>query len=217
MTTILIQGWLNGHYSDKAVLLAYIPLLFCLWTAILIKAHSSWARWGAFFGCLWSLFLAGNFWLGLLAIDFRAVSVVQTNIAANSALLGVFICLSLAYTPFHLWDTWFFRLLPVLTLIILGTEYLHHFKEVDAVFRVESISIKLLLYLCIAVWWLRPSCWRSQPGPTFFFSLAPLMLLLFVIPNSMGSEQVFFFQQIFLLCVLLGAMRILQGELRRSL
>lgn len=217
MTTILIQGWLNGHYSDKAVLLAYTPLLFCLWLTIFIKARSTWVRAGVLFGCLWSLFLAGNFWLGLLAVDPQAVSVVQTNIAANSALLGAFICLSLAYTPFRLWDTWFFRLLPVLSLIILGAVYLRHFNEADALFSVESMSVKLLLYLCSAIWFLRPSCWRGQPGPTFLLGLAPLTLLLFVIPDGVGSEQVFFFSQIFLLCILLGALRILQGELRHSL
>ncbi len=217
MTTVLIQGWLNGHYSDKAVLLAYIPLLFCLWLAVLIKAHSAWVRTGALLACLWSLFLAGNFWLAMLSVDSQAISVVQTNIAANSALLAAFLCFSLAYTPFRLWDTWFFRLLPVLPLIVLGTSYLHHFKEIDVLLRVESLSIKLLLYLCSAVWLLRPSCWRSQPGPTFLFGLAPLMLLLFVLRNVVGDEQVFFFQQIFLLCILLGAMRVLQGELRRSL
>ncbi len=217
VTTVLIQGWLNGHYSDKAVLLIYMPLLFCLWLAVLIKAHSIWVRGGAVFACLWSLFLAGNFWLAMLAVDSQAVSVVQTNIAANSALLGAFLCFSLAYTPFRLWDTWFFRLLPVLPVIVLGTSYLLHFKEVDVLLRVESLSIKLLLYLCCAVWLLRPSCWRSQPGPAFLFGLAPLTLLLFVLPNVVGGEQVFFFQQIFLLCILLGAMRILQGELQRSL
>ncbi len=217
MTTVLIQGWLNGHYSDKAVLLAYMPLLFCLWLAVLLKAHSTWMRMGAIFACLWSLFLAGNFWPAMLSVDSQAVSVVQTNIAANSALLGAFLCFSLAYTPFRLWDTWFFKLLPALPLIVLGTSYLHHFKEIDVLLRVESLSIKLLLYLCSAVWLLRPSCWRSQPGPTFLFGLAPLTLLLFVLPNVVGGEQVFFFQQIFLLCMLLGAIRILQGELRRSL
>jgi hypothetical protein len=217
MTTILIQGWLNGHYLDKAVLLAYMPLLFGLWLAILIKAHSNWVRTGAIFACLWSLFLAGNFWLSMLSVDFQSVSVVQTNTAANSALLAAFLCFSLAYTPFRPWDTWFFRLLPALPLIVLGMSYLHHFKEVDVLLRVESLSIKLLLYLCCAVWLLRPSCWRSQTGPTFLFGLAPLTLLLFVFPNVVGGEQVFFFQQIFLLCILLGAMRLLQGELQRSL
>jgi hypothetical protein len=217
MTTILIQGWLNGHYSDKAVLLAYMPLLFGLWLAILIKACSHWVRTGAIFGCLWSLFLAGNFWLSMQSTDLQAVSVIQTNIAANSALLGAFLCLSLSYTPFRFWDIWFFRMLPALTLIILGVSYLHHFKEVDVLLRLESVGIKLLLYLCCAVWWARPFCWQSQPGPTFLFGLAPLALLLFVLPGTSGDEQVFFFQQIFLLCILLGAMRLLQGELRRSL
>ena len=213
MTTILIQGWLNGHYSDKAVLLAYMPLLFCLWVMVLIKARSAWVRAGALFGCFWSLFTAGNFWL--LAINPQVASIVEINVAVNSALLGTFICLSLAHTPFRSWDTWFFRLLPLLAIVILGASYLQNFK--DAFYRVEGTGTMLLLYLCSAVWWLRLSCWRSQPGPTFLFGIAPLILLLFILPTSIGREQVFFFQQIFLLCILLGAMRILQGELRYSL
>ncbi len=215
MTTILIQGWLNGHYSDETVLLAYMALLFCAWVAVLIKAGSAWVRVGALLGCLWSLFSAGNLWL--LAIDPQATSVVQINIAANSALLGTFICLSLAHTPFHLWDTWFFRLLPLLAVVILGASYLYSFKEVDAWYKAESTAVTLLLYLCSAVWLLRPSCWRSQPGPAFLFGIAPLILLLFVMPDSIGREQIFFFQQIFLLCILLGTLRILQRELRHSL
>ena len=214
MTTVLIQGWLNGHYSDKAVLLAYMPLLFCLWVASFIKTHSTWVRAGALFGCLWSLFMAGNLWLGLLAVDSQATSVVQMHIAANSALLGTFICLSLAYTPFRLWDTWFFRLLPFFTIIILGAIYLHNVKDTDVFQRVENASIVLLLYLGSMVWWLRPSCWRKQPGPAFLFGGAPLIMLFLIIPDVAGSEQIFFFEQIFLLCILLGAMRILQGELR---
>lgn len=215
LTTILIQGWLNGHYSDKSVLLASMPLLFCAWIAVLIKAHSAWVRAGAIFGCFWSLFTAGNFWL--LVVDPQSASVIQINIAADSALLATFICLSLADTPFRLWDTWFFRLLPLLAIIILGASYLHSFKEVDAFYRVESTGGTLLLYLCIAVWWLRPSCWHNQPGPAFLFSIAPLTILLFVLSDSAGRERIFFFQQIFLLCILLGTLRILQGELRRPL
>ena len=215
LTTILIQGWLNGHYSDKSVLLASMPLLFCTWIAVLIKARLAWVRAGATFGCFWSLFTAGNFWL--LIVDPQSASAIQMNIAADSALLGTFICLSLAHTLFHGWDTWFFRLLALLAIIILGASYLHSFKEADALYRVESTGGTLLLYLCSAVWLLRPSCWQNQPGPAFLFGVAPLIILLFVLSDSVGREQIFFFQQIFLLCILLGTLRILQGELRHSL
>ncbi|GAC1358318.1 MAG: hypothetical protein NVS2B12_05090 [Ktedonobacteraceae bacterium] len=211
-TTVLIQGWLNGHYADTTVLLAYMPLLFCLWLAVLLKTHSPWVRAGAIFGCLWSLAAAGNLWLQRPGIDAHAASTISLSIATNSALLGTFICLSLAYTPFQAWDTWFFRLLPLFTLCTLAGYYLRIFGEPGALQSVELFSAPFLLGLCVAIWWLRPSCWRNLPGPAFLFGVAPLLLLIFVSPNSIGGEHVFFFQQIFLLCILLGAIRILQWE-----
>ncbi len=214
MTTILIQGWLNGYYADTAVLLAYIPFILFLWIVVFVKAHSAWVRAGAVCGCLWSLLMAGNFWLNTLTVDPQTTSALEMNIAANSALLCMSICLSLAHTPFHRWDNWFFRLLPLLTISIPGAIYLHVSKEAGAFSIIESFSATLLLYLSSAVWWLRLSCWHNQAGPAFLFGVAPLILLVFVIPNLVGREQVFLFQQIFLLCILLGAMRILQGELR---
>jgi hypothetical protein len=214
MTTILIQGWLNAHYSDTIVLLAYTPLLLFLWIAVLVKARSAWTRAGASFGCLWSFFTAGSFWLHSLVIDPQAANVTQMNIATNGTLLGMSLCLSLAHTPFQRWDNWFFRSFPLFAIAILGADYLHISKETQAFSLFESFGATLLLYLSSAIWWLRPSCWRNQAGPTFLFGSAPLILIIFVIPNLVSREQVFFFQQIFLLCILLGATRILQSELR---
>jgi len=215
MITILIQGWLNGYYAGTTVLLGYLPPIVFLWIAVLVKARSAWVQAGAAFGCLWSLFTAGNFWLTSLVAAPQTSSIAQMNMATNSALLGMSICLSLAHTPFQRWDNWFFRFLPLLVIALPVAEYLRIPKDAEAFSLIESFSATLLLYLSCAVWWLRPSCWRYQPGPAFLFGIAPLILLVFVMPNLVGREQVFLFQQIFLLCILLGAMRVLQGELQR--
>jgi hypothetical protein len=91
------------------------------------------------------------------------------------------------------------------------------------------------LFLSIAIWWLRPSCWQHQPGPTLLFGLSPLLLLTIAIPNSVlhepdfflaqlvsfriysygaNNETHFFLAQVSLLCLLLAAMRILKCEIR---
>jgi hypothetical protein len=101
---------------------------------------------------------------------------------------------------------------------------------------IEGYVAMTALVLSTLVWWLRPSCWKAQPGSTFFFGIAPLILLLLAIPNigfnpsnfflalvvlspsatTTTIQANFFFSEVVLLCLALGAMRILRGQFTRS-
>jgi hypothetical protein len=81
----------------------------------------------------------------------------------------------------------------------------------------ESVTAAVLLFFCIFIWWLRPSCWRSIPGPTSLFGLTPIILLLFAVPDTSNDGANFFFTQVALLSLLLGLMRMVQGEIQTRL
>jgi hypothetical protein len=214
--SILTQGWLNGYYAGSWVLLAYTVLTFGGWLAVAFAARTSWARMGAIFGCTWSIFEAISFLMNLLAVNPQARIIGHLNAATNIALLGCYVSLSINRTTFRRWDGWFFRLAFVLGAIAIALIYLLIPSNIRAPYLLETITAAVALYLCIFVWWLRPSCWRAQPSPTFFFGIAPVILLLLAIPGLADKEANFFFTQMVLLCVLLGVIRTLQGERRHS-
>jgi hypothetical protein len=100
----------------------------------------------------------------------------------------------------------------------------------------DSYVATTALILSTFVWWLRPSCWKAQPGPTFFFGIAPLILLFLAIASWISNasnfflaqvvlgpsstltitQANFFFSEVVLLCLILGVMRVLKGQFTRS-
>jgi hypothetical protein len=216
LASILTQSWLNGYFAGFWVLLAFTALNFGGWFALALAARTSWARIGAIFGCAWSVFEAISFLMSLLAVNPQAPIIAHLNAATNSALLGCYVALSINRTAFRRWDSWFFRIAFVLGAIAIPLIYLLVPADIRELYLLETITAAVELYLCIFVWWLRPSCWQAQPLPTFLFGIAPVILLLLALPDFADKEANFFFSQIVLLCILLAVIRTLQGEYRYS-
>jgi hypothetical protein len=212
--SIITQWWLNGLYSGAVVLMIYAVLLVGLWTSVLWRAQSMWVRIGAVFGIIWAIFTGVHFLFEQLTIAAQVPSVVYLNIAINSALLAFSICFSLAHTPLSRWDTWFFRLAPLVGLVFLL--YLIMPAGNSSLFLVENSIAAGEFYLSLAVWWLRPSCWHYQPGPCMLYGLAVVIQLLLTVPQLVNSGANFFFTQSSLLCYMLLALRIVQSEAHAS-
>src|SRR5581483_6783507 len=212
IASLLTQGWLNGYYRAEWVLLAYTALAAGCWIAMIARTRSNWLRIAGVFGCFWSILTCINYILSWFAVDPSLPIIAHLNAATNSALFGAYICLSVARTPLRRWDTWFFRLTPIIGVVFVMLIYLLTPTEFRSLGRLESTIAAVALYFSIAVWWLRSSCWRTQPGPTFLFSMVPTILLILAIPNIANAGTNFFLTQVIFLCLLLGALRILQGE-----
>ncbi|QBD83064.1 hypothetical protein EPA93_46725 [Ktedonosporobacter rubrisoli] len=215
-TSLLTQGWLNHYYEAELVLLNFAVLLFLGWIALIICARSLWARIAGVFGCIWAIFTGVNFAITLLAADAHAVIDAHLNAATNSAMLGCYICLSINRTAIYRWDGWFFRFAPIIGACVIVVAFLFAPADAREPAHVESIVAGVTLYLSLLVWWLRPSCWRAQPGPTFLFGFVPIILLILSLVSAVRPETNFFFLQIMLLCTFLGIIRTLQGEIRYS-
>jgi len=185
--SLLTEGWLNGTYKTEWILLGHTLLILICLIALIIKGRSTWIRMGAIFGCIWAVFTGASY---------------------IAVLFGITI-------PFRRWDSIFFWLAPlaggsgVAILYALARTNPHHARVLI------SATITVLLWLSVAIWWLRPSCWRSQPCITFLLGLAPLLMIVVpsIAPDNIGTPL--FMDQVLLLCILLGVMRVLEGEIRQ--
>lgn len=213
--SLLTQGMLNGYYPPQAVLLILATLVLGGWIAVVILTCSLWVRIGGVFGSIWAIFTGIYFVVTLLPIDPNSSILLHLNASTNSALLGSYICLSIDHTPFHRWDGWFFRLAPTLgACAVAAIFFLLPAADPHSFRNLESATATVTLILCILVWWTRPSCWKSQPGVTFLFGTTPLILFLLHLPNITDrAGHFFFFTQLALLSLLLGILRVLQGEI----
>ena len=210
---LLSEGWASRFYPGGWILLIHAILALGLWTFILVRARSWWIRIGALFACIWGLFACLNALMEMQVLDSNPAIIAHLNAATCSALLGAYICLSLDRTPLHRWDAWFFRLALVLGS---GTVALFYFlKPADSrsLAVLEGDLSATALFLCVCVWWLRPSCWKARPGPTFLFGIAPAILLFLAIPKVVDGSTNLFLTQVVFLCIILGIMRLVQCEL----
>lgn len=210
--SLLTQGWVNGLYAGGWVLLALAILVFGGWIVTLVRTHSWWIRTGAIFGCTWALFACLNAGMAIQAIDPSSPIIAHLNAASCSALLGSYICLSLDRTPLHRWDAWFFVLALVFGSGAVALAYFLTPADNRSLSIVEGDLAATALFLCVFVWWIRPSCWKARPGPTFLFAMAPTILLILSIPGIVDNSTNFFLNQVLFLCIILGIMRILQCE-----
>jgi hypothetical protein len=211
--SLLTQGWLNGYYQPSLPELIYASVALCCWIALIFCARSAWVRLGAIFGSIWAIFIGSTFAITLLVpIDRTWTIIAHITSARNIALLGCFICLSIAHTPFRRWDTWFFRLAPLISIAAVAYAYFHAPAQFHTFRDLENHMTNIVLYLCIAVWWLRPSCWRAQPGLTFLLGMVPLMQRLLGIPFPHNEEPILFYTEVFLLLFALAALHTIQYE-----
>lgn len=211
--SLLTQGWLNRAYRAEWVLLAHALLLLACLIVVVVRSRSMWLRVGSSFGCVWAVFTGASYIVALLGVNERSAIALQFQAVMACALLGMSICFSTHRIPFRRWDSLFFWLAPplggcaVAILYALSRTDPHHSRVL------VHATTTVLLSLCVAIWWIRPSCWRSQPCITFLFGVAPLLLLLLPVLNADTIGTQFFFSQVLLLCILLGVMRVLQGEI----
>ena len=232
IASLLTQGWLNGFYTGQWVFQVYLILIGISWFALFVLAHSSWIRIGSTFGCIWTLFMTLNIIISTQHSDLASRVLAIVNAATCIALLGSYICLSIDKTPFSRLDAWFFGLAPVAGSIAVALVYFLTPVDERSLNTLENAIAFIALVLSLLVWWIRPSSWKSQPGPTFLFGCVPLIFLLLAIsglkfnpsnyflahvlmlpiPNLLTNETNFFISQVALLCLFLGIMRVLQYE-----
>jgi hypothetical protein len=211
--SLLTQGYVNGGlFVPGQVLAALTVLILAGWVVLLCMAYSPWLRIGSIFGCVWSIFAGIGFIVSVFPLPSDSPVPVHLTAATNSVLLGAYICLSVAHTSFQRWDSWFFRLAPLLGASAVTVVYLFLPPSIRTLRSLEITTSFVMLFLCLFTWWLRPSCWRSQPGLTFLFGITPFILLMLAIPGLAISRDTFFFTQVALLSMLLGIMRVVQGE-----
>ncbi|MFL5652980.1 MAG: hypothetical protein ACJ8CB_02200 [Ktedonobacteraceae bacterium] len=214
--SLLTQGWTSHYYPGPWVLIAHVTLIFACFIAIILATHSWWMRIGSIFGCTWAIFTSINFIISFYKLDPSSPIPAYLNAIICCALLGAYICLSVEYIPLTGWDTWFFRLTLIIGVCGVLLAYFIKPTVVRSVSVIESAAAALGLVFCVLVWWLRPSCWKTQPGPTFLFGVTPAILLLLSAPGLGRGATNLFLSQVALLSLLLAVMRILQGELRRK-
>jgi hypothetical protein len=216
LASLFTQGWDNHYYQPGWILLGNTALIFGIWIAIMIRTRSQWVRIGGIFACIWVIFTGINFIANLLMVNADLAVIAYLNATTNLALFGSSFVLSTNRIPALRWDRQFFRVAPILGVFLALPGFFFPPTHIGGLQNLASTTAAAALYLSIAAWWLRPSCWKAQPGPTFFLGLAPLLLLMLAIPHTFNGSSNFFFLQISLLCSLLGAMRILQGEIQQS-
>lgn len=232
--SILTQGWLNLLYHGQWVMQIHVILVCIAWLAITVLARSSWVRTAGIFGCIWAIFMSVDIAIISHTMGTGSPAIAHVNAAICIALLGAYICMSMDRTPFQRWDAWFFGLAPICGTAAVVLGYFLTPVGVRSMTIFEGYVASIALVLSVLVWWGRPSCWKTQPGPAFLFGTVPLILLLLDI-SSVGlnasnfflaevvlspmrdrdsNEANFFLSQVVLLSMLLGNMRIIQGQLR---
>ncbi|HYK83952.1 MAG TPA: hypothetical protein VEV19_01210 [Ktedonobacteraceae bacterium] len=214
--SLFTMAW-SLHYVTAAwVSLGYIVLITGCLLGTVCVARSPWSRLGGIFGTAWAIFTSVDLVLTLYTLAPTSPVPAYLNAAISSALLGTYLCLSLEQTSLTRWDGWFFSMALLVSLTILCLTYFLAPAASRSLAPVASNIAATLLALSILVWWLRPSCWKTQPGPTLLFGLMPAIFLLLNVTTLGKGQPNFFLSQIAYLFLLLGTMRIFQGELRRK-
>jgi hypothetical protein len=230
--SLLAQVWLHGYYSGLWVFQVYIIVVCLGWLTLLVLTHSSWIRIGSTFGIIWALFMTIHIIIYSLNTDLSLRVHSLINAATCIALLGTYICLSIDKMPIKRLDAWLFGLAPLIVCIVVTFIYFLTPANERSLTTLENAIASTALILSLLVWWLRPTVWQSQPGPTFLFGCVPLILLILAlsakefnppnyflanvlsepIPSLLTNESNFFFSQVALLFLFLGIIRVIQFE-----
>jgi hypothetical protein len=231
LESILTQGWLNIYYTGQWIFLAHVVLIGLCWLTLAIVARSSWIRTGALFGLIWTMFMLTNILIQVILVNPTQQVLAHVNVVTCLALLGCYICLSIDRVPVSRWDAWFLGMAPLIGIATVALEY---FLLGDrSLFGLENNIATVALVLCLLVWGIRPSCWMAAPALTLLFGSVPVILLILNAANVgynafnfflsrvvldmhlnlLTREPDFFYSQVALLCLLLGAMRLMKCEL----
>ena len=230
LESLLTQVWAIRWFTGTWVFLGHIALVSAGWVVLLMTSRSRWMRFGAIFGLICALFITINIVIQAILFQPSNYLLAHVNVVTFLALSGCYICLTIDRLPMGRWDAWLLGLIPVLGIVLLVP--LYTLKSDRSLAGLENSISVVALILSMLIWWLRPTCWRNAPGPTFLFGFVPLLLLIldfayvgsgsfnffpvFMTQNASATfatrEKVFFFSQVVLLCLLLGVMRLIKSE-----
>ncbi len=227
--SLFTQGWYTSLFGGTWIILTQVILATLGWLGLGSVTRSRWIRVGSIFGGLGSAFMLLNIFLNLQGLNPNAPLQSYLNVATCIALLGAYIGLSIKNTFLSAWDSWLFFLVPILGAV--GVMLTYYLTSQANILTIENALAAAALIASCLFWWLRPSCWKKQPGPTFLFGLVPVILLalapinmslhnFFLLQVTWPSISVlsnvnnFFFAQVVQLCLLLGCMRMIQNEKR---
>ena len=226
--SLFAQGWASRLFAGQWIILAQIALATLGWLGLGVITRSPWIRVGCIFGGIWAVFMCLSTFTNVQGVAPGTPVQSYINVATCIALLGAYIGLSIEGTLLTAWDTSLFFLVPIVAAVDVTLNYF--MTPQASILTVYNTLATNAIAACCLFWWLRPSCWKKHPGPTFIFGLVPVILLIAaLIDTSMhdffllqalspySNPRVytnnFFFAEVALLCVLLGCMRMAKGEL----
>ena len=230
--SLLTQGWLDGSYTGLWIFQVHVFIVCLGWITLLVLTHSSWIRIGSIFGIIWAFFMTLHITIYSLNTDLALQVHALTNAATCIALLGSYICLSIDKTLMNRLDSLLFVFAPPIICIIVTLIYFLTPANERSLATLENAIASTALILSLLVWWIRPTLWKSRPGPTFLFGFVPFILLILAlsakefnpsnyflakvlsqpIPHLSTNDTNFFFSQVALLFLFLGIMRVIQSE-----
>ena len=231
LESLLTQGWLNRYYSGQWVFQGHVLLVGMAWLALMARARSRRVRVGAGFGLLWAVFLTVNILVQVVPGNASLELQANVNVLICLSWLGCTICLTIERPLSSRWDAWLLGLLPLIGVLACALLFL--LARDYSLIALESSIATVSLALSAIAWLARPSCWRGSPGLCVLFGLVPVILFGLDLANNGYNtvnfflarvvlyaqntvtirEANFFFSQVVLLCLLLGAIRLLKCEL----
>jgi hypothetical protein len=224
--SLLTSGWANHLFPvNWLIIQVHVIAVALAWLVLGIVTRSRWVRIGCIFGGVWAIFMTFNIIINVYGLNNGIAIQSYINVATCMALLGAYIGISIEKTILSVWDTWIFILMPILGAIGVFTAYF--LTPQASIATVENATALAAMTACTAFWWLRPSCWKVAPGPTFLLGSVPLLLILLALFNN-SSQNIFLLQvtypfadpisnannllfaQFAQLCLLLGCLRLIK-------
>lgn len=230
--SLLTQSWLDGYYPGLWIFQVHVVIVCLGWITLLVLTHSNWIRIGCIFGIIWAFFMTLHITIYSLNTDLALRVHALINAATCIALLGSYICLSIDKTLINRLDSWLLGLAPPIVCIVVTLIYFLTPANERSLTTIENAIASTALILSLLIWWIRPTLWKSRPGPTFLFGCVPFILLILAlsakefnpsnyflakvlsqpIPHLSTIDTNFFFSQVALLFLFLGIIRIIQFE-----
>ncbi len=213
IASISTQLWLDDVVRAELILIFYTALPLVSSLLITFRVKSLWIRIGGILAFIWSLLMGLHFTIPSVShLDPHASLAAHLDIATQCAFLGAATCFSASSIPFRRWDIWFFCLLPLIGVVIVGLNVLVAPTDLPTGSFQERMIVTALLYLSVIVWWCRPANWTVQPGATFLAGMLPLLQMLFTGSGYYANDVAFFMTLVILLLFFLLNLRLLQGK-----
>jgi len=211
--SMITQGWTNAYYPLGLVLILYhIPVLIG-WVILFRLTQSFWLKCSALLGVLWVVLSCCYYWGTYNGLDQISTLTLHLQATTGIVFAGIYLCLSLASLSESRWDVWFFRLVPVFLLLVLGITLYSRLYLGTLLGNTEVVMSNEVGYFSLIVLWLRPACWKAQPGPTFLFGLFPLVAVIStMLAATSDTAQRFFFIQVAFIAMFLAIMHLIRQE-----